>query len=153
MVRAAARDDERVGHQVEVALDQIAAYGRQRVERTLLRTIDRARSPGLVVSQKCGPRILARPQKDRVGVLGRLLRQRNAAHVGGSTDAEIETWELPLATVAAEVVLARREGAKTLAQSFADVWDALSAESAPEIVIEYRSESWSGPSRLNVKKK
>jgi recombinational DNA repair ATPase RecF len=42
--------------------------------------------------------------------------------------------------------MARHDGARVLAQSFADVWDALSVESSPEIVIEYRSEPWNSPS-------
>jgi len=75
----------------------------------------------------------------------RLLRQRNAALVSASADAEMEAWEEPLAAVAAEVVFARHEGAGILAQSFADVWDALSVKNSPEIVIEYRSEPWNSP--------
>ena len=75
-----------------------------------------------------------------------LLRQRNAALVGGSTDAELEAWEGPLAAAAAAVVVGRNEGTRKLAQSFADMWDAFSIETSPEIVIEYRSEPWNEPS-------
>jgi DNA replication and repair protein RecF len=76
----------------------------------------------------------------------RLLRQRNAALGSPSSDAEMAAWEEPLATTAAEIVSARHEGTGVLAQSFADVWDALSVTSSPEIVIEYRSEPWNNPS-------
>jgi DNA replication and repair protein RecF len=76
---------------------------------------------------------------DLVRSYRRLLRQRNAALVGGASDTEIEAWEEPLAAAAAEIVSARQDAVSVLAQSFTDVWNALSIASAPEIVIEYRS--------------
>jgi DNA replication and repair protein RecF len=82
---------------------------------------------------------------DLVRTYRRLLRQRNAALVSGSADADIEVWEEPLAAAAARVVSARHEGADVLAQSFTDVWYTLSAETSPEIAIEYRSEPWNSP--------
>jgi DNA replication and repair protein RecF len=88
---------------------------------------------------------------DLVRSYRRLLRQRNAALVRASSDAEIAAWEEPLAAAAAETVSARYEGAGVLAQSFADVWDALSVGSPPEIVIEYRSEPWNSPAEGSKK--
>jgi DNA replication and repair protein RecF len=82
---------------------------------------------------------------DLVRSYRRLLRQRNAALVSGSSEAEVEAWEELLAAAASELVLARHDGAGVVAQSFANVWNALSVESAPEIVIEYRSEPWNRP--------
>ena len=90
--------------------------------------------------------LLRPPYIDLIRSYRRLLRQRNAALVSGSTDPEIEAWEVPLATAAAEVVSARFHGAIDLAQSFTDVWDALSIETSPQIDIEYRSEPWNNPS-------
>jgi DNA replication and repair protein RecF len=75
----------------------------------------------------------------------RLLRQRNAALVGGSSDAEIEAWEKPLAAAAAELVSARQNGTEVLAESFVEAWKSLSVETSPEIVIEYRSGPGGGP--------
>jgi DNA replication and repair protein RecF len=77
---------------------------------------------------------------DQLRTYRRLLRQRNAALVGGSTDAEIEAWEIPLAATAAEVVEARLKGAAILAERFAEEWKELSAEGSPPVTIEYRSE-------------
>jgi len=82
---------------------------------------------------------------DLVRTYRRVLRQRNAALVGGSTDAEIAAWEEPLAAAAGALVAARDDGAGVLAQSFADAWDALSVETSPKIVIAYRSEPWNSP--------
>jgi DNA replication and repair protein RecF len=72
----------------------------------------------------------------------RLLRQRNAALVGGATDAEIAAWETPLAAAAAGVVGARREGTRALAERFADVRQELTAKDSVEVTLEYRTESW-----------
>ena len=74
-----------------------------------------------------------------------MLRQRNAALVGGSSPAEIEAWEQPLAAEAAELIQAREMGARILAQNFADAWAALSVEASPTVTVEYRSEPWIDP--------
>jgi DNA replication and repair protein RecF len=76
----------------------------------------------------------------------RLLRQRNAALVGGASDAEIEAWEQPLATAAAEIIRAREMGAQMLARNFAEAWATLSAEASPPVTVEYRSEQGINPS-------
>jgi DNA replication and repair protein RecF len=90
--------------------------------------------------------LLRPPYIDLARGYRRLLRQRNAALVSGSTDAEIEAWEQPLAVAAAEVVEARQKGAEILAENFAEAWSALSVEASPEVAIGYRSEPWFGPS-------
>jgi DNA replication and repair protein RecF len=76
----------------------------------------------------------------------RLLRQRNAALVGGSRDAEIEAWERPLAAAAAEIIRAREAGAQILAQNFAEAWKTLSPEASPPVTVEYRPDTWIHPS-------
>ncbi len=76
----------------------------------------------------------------------RLLRQRNAALVGHSSDAEIEAWEAPLSAAAAAVIEARERGTEILAERFSEEWQELSRGDQTKITIEYRSEAWSGPS-------
>ena len=76
----------------------------------------------------------------------RLLRQRNAALVSQSSDAEIEAWEAPLAAMAAAVTEARESGAEILAERFAEARRELSRGDQTKITIEYRSEAWSKPS-------
>ena len=83
---------------------------------------------------------------DQLRSYRRLLRQRNAALVGRSSDAEIEAWEAPLATAAAAVIEAREKGAAILAERFEEVWKELSRGDLSKITIEYRSEAWSRPS-------
>jgi len=83
---------------------------------------------------------------DQLRSYRRLLRQRNAALVGQSTDAEIEAWEAPLATAAAAVIEARENGARILAERFEEEWWGLSRGDRTKIAIEYRSEAWSRPS-------
>jgi DNA replication and repair protein RecF len=73
------------------------------------------------------------------------LRQRNAALVGRSSDAEIEAWEAPLAAAAAAVIEAREKGAIVLAERFAEAWKELSYEDIQKISITYRSEPWRTP--------
>ncbi len=75
-VRAAARHDERVGHQVEPALDEVASRRRHALEGALVRPVDAARAAGAVVGQKSGPGVLAGAQEHRVGVLHRLVGER-----------------------------------------------------------------------------
>ena len=76
-VRAAARDDDRVRHQVAVALDQVAAdaAARRRACAAARRTAAVA-SPRRKSSRKLGPRVLAGPEEDGVGVPRGLVRQR-----------------------------------------------------------------------------
>jgi DNA replication and repair protein RecF len=74
-----------------------------------------------------------------------LIRQRNAALVGGADDSEIEAWEEPLAGAAAAVVAARQKGSLALAESFAEVWQTMSGKSSPQVTLEYRTEAWKSP--------
>jgi len=89
---------------------------------------------------------------DQIRAYRRLLRQRNAALVGQSSDAEIEAWEAPLAAAAAAVIAAREQGAASLAERFAEEWKGLSGGASMEITVEYRSEPWSrssdGPKKV-----
>jgi DNA replication and repair protein RecF len=80
---------------------------------------------------------------DQLRTYRRVLRQRNAALVGRSSDAEIEAWEAPLAAAAAAVIEAREKGAASLAERFKEEWKRLSPGDETEITIEYRSEPWS----------
>src|SRR5258706_2267398 len=67
MLRAAARDHDRVRHEVPSALDQIAAYRRQAIERAVRRRSIHARgTPGAEIRQERGERLLRRPETDRV---------------------------------------------------------------------------------------
>jgi len=75
-----------------------------------------------------------------------LLRQRNAALGGQSSDAEIEAWEAPLAAAAAAVIEARENAAAILAERFAEELKELSRGDLTKIAIEYRSEAWRRPS-------
>jgi DNA replication and repair protein RecF len=83
---------------------------------------------------------------DQLRSYRRLLRQRNAALGGRSTDAEIEAWEAPLAAAAAAVIEARENATAILAERFAEEWKELSRGDLTKIAIEYRSEAWSRPS-------
>jgi DNA replication and repair protein RecF len=83
---------------------------------------------------------------DQLRSYRRLLRQRNAALVGQSSDAEIEAWEAPLAAAAAAVIEARKTATAILAARFAEEWKELSRGDLTKIDIEYRSEAWSRPS-------
>jgi len=83
---------------------------------------------------------------DQLRSYRRLLRQRNAALVGQSSDAEIEAWEAPLAAAAAAVIEARKTATAILAAWFAEEWKELSRGDLTKIDIEYRSEAWSRPS-------
>jgi DNA replication and repair protein RecF len=89
---------------------------------------------------------------DQLRSYRRLLRQRNAALVGRSSDAEIEAWEAPLAAAAAAVIEGREKGAESLAARFAEEWKALSPGDETEITIEYRREPWNrqsdGPKKV-----
>ncbi|MCW8984052.1 MAG: hypothetical protein OQK55_01815, partial [Thermoanaerobaculales bacterium] len=79
---------------------------------------------------------------DQLRSYRRLLRQRNAALVGRSSDAEVEAWEAPLAAAAAAVIEGREKGVVSLAARFAEEWKALSPGDETEITIEYRREPW-----------
>jgi DNA replication and repair protein RecF len=83
---------------------------------------------------------------DQLRSYRRLLRQRNAALVGQTTDAEIEAWETPLAAAAAAIIEARQTGTAILAERFQEVWRELSPGSRTRISMDYRSEAWSRPS-------
>ncbi len=76
-VRAAARDDDRVGHEVEVALDQIAADGRHADQRARSPTDSGGRGrPARKSRRNRGPGVLAGSEEDRVGVRRGLVGQR-----------------------------------------------------------------------------
>jgi DNA replication and repair protein RecF len=82
---------------------------------------------------------------DQARTYRRLLRQRNAALVGGSSNAEIEAWEQPLAAAAAGIVEARNMGAQILGRNFSHAWQSLSGKASPPVTVEYRSEPWLSP--------
>ena len=91
---------------------------------------------------------------EELRVYRRTLRQRNAALVGGSSDADVEVWETPLAAAAATVVTARHQSATALSELFLEVFEALSPGESPTITVEYRSEPWNtpfeGPERVEL---
>ena len=74
-VRAAAAHDQRVRHQVPLALDEVAAGRRQAGQRPLGRAVQRLGAAGAEVREERRPGVLARPAEHAVGVPGRLLRQ------------------------------------------------------------------------------
>ena len=82
---------------------------------------------------------------DQLRSYRRVIRQRNAALVGGADEAEIKAWEEPLAVAAAAIVEARQLGAIALAETFAEVWQSMSGESSLQVAVEYRSETWKCP--------
>jgi DNA replication and repair protein RecF len=95
--------------------------------------------------------LLKPPHLDQLRTYRRLLRQRNAALVRHSSDAEIEAWETPLAAAAAAIIEARETGAAILAERFEEVWKEMSPGDQTKIAIDYRSEAWSRPSEGSKK--
>src|SRR5688572_11568987 len=74
-VRTSARDNDRIRHEVKMALDQIAANLRQAVERADRRTIELAGPPRAKVLKESRPCVFARTQEDGVGMPGGLFGQ------------------------------------------------------------------------------
>ncbi len=68
MVRAAPRNHERVGRQVEMALDQVAAGFGQAGQGALPGTVHPARAAGPQVREKSRPGVVTRPEEDGVGM-------------------------------------------------------------------------------------
>src|SRR5690606_1919817 len=68
-VRAAAGDDDGVGHQVEVAFDQITTYGRQLLQGALLGTVKGLWLTTAKIGQELGPGVFAGAQENGVGML------------------------------------------------------------------------------------
>src|SRR5689334_8822874 len=67
VLRAAARDDERVGNQIAPPLDEIAPDRREAIERAARgRSIHGRRMAGTQVREEQGEGLLTRPEKDRV---------------------------------------------------------------------------------------
>lgn len=75
-VRAAARDHDRVRHEIAPAVDQVAPDRGQPRERPLGRLVPGGRAPGAQVRQEARPDVLPGPAEDRVRVPGGLVRQR-----------------------------------------------------------------------------
>ena len=74
-VRAAAAHDQGVGHEIPVALDEVAPRRRQPGERPFRGAVQRPGPAGAEVGEKRRPGVLARPAEHAVGVPGGLLRQ------------------------------------------------------------------------------
>ena len=75
-MRAAARDDDRVRHEIEMPLDQIAPDRRKAGQRPERRSIHALRAAAPEIGEELRPGVLAGAEEDRVGVRGRLVRQR-----------------------------------------------------------------------------
>jgi hypothetical protein len=74
--RASASDDDRVRNEIEAPLDQIAADGRNLIQRSAGgRLIHAARMTAAEVLEKLRERLLTRAEEDGVRVMGRLLRE------------------------------------------------------------------------------
>src|SRR4029453_10351987 len=75
-VRAAARNDDRVGNQIDASLDQIPSDGWQASQRSYLRAIDTPGPAAAEISEEARPRPLAGADEDRVCVRGCFVGQR-----------------------------------------------------------------------------
>ena len=76
MVRAAARDDDRVRHQVSMPLNQVPPYRRKAFQCPHRRFIPASWRSGRQVAQELREDMLTRPEKDGVGVRRCFIRQR-----------------------------------------------------------------------------
>jgi hypothetical protein len=77
MLRAAARHDDGVGDEIAAALNEIAADGRDAVQRPARgRSVDLPGPAGAEVGEELREGLLARTEKDRISVRRRLVRQR-----------------------------------------------------------------------------
>ncbi len=76
VVRAAARDHDRVRYQVPVPLDQVPPDRREADQRAVARDVARACLTAPEIIEEHRPGVLAWPEEDRVGVRGGLVRQR-----------------------------------------------------------------------------
>src|SRR4051812_6022861 len=68
-MRAPTRHDDGVRDQIEMAFDQVTPDGWDAGERSDLRLIKATRPAGFEIHKEVRPRILARAEKNRVGVL------------------------------------------------------------------------------------
>src|SRR6185295_3747481 len=75
-VRTSARHHDRVRHQIEMALDQVASDRRRSRQCSYRRTIYPQGAASLIIIQEDRPRVFTRTQENRVCVARRLLRQR-----------------------------------------------------------------------------
>ena len=74
MLWAAARDYDRIGHKVAIALDQVASDRWQAVDRPAVgRDVARLRLAGAKVRQETGEGLLAGADEDRVGMGSRFI--------------------------------------------------------------------------------
>src|SRR5689334_13694562 len=101
-MRTAARDDDRVGNEVEMPLDEIAADTRKTSQSAGRGAIETIRTPGAKIGQKRRPDVLARTKKYRVSVSGGLLRQ------GGDVQSAKRDVDTPVAIVIGDLVGAPR---------------------------------------------
>src|SRR5207249_11380340 len=75
-VWAAARDDDRVRHQVQMPLDQVAPDGRKRRERPLVRNVSEGWRSSPQVIEELRPGVLAGSYEDMVGMRRGFVGQR-----------------------------------------------------------------------------
>src|SRR5437899_7801229 len=73
-MRAAARDDDRVGNQIQVPLYQVAANRRKRRQGSVARHVARQRPSSTYIVEELRPRVLARSHEDVAGVCRGLSR-------------------------------------------------------------------------------
>src|SRR2546423_9329846 len=76
-MRAATRNHDRVGNKAEMAFDSVAPDSGNTKQRTYLRFVDLCRMPLPIITQKSRPDILARSQKNGIGMTCSLVRQRS----------------------------------------------------------------------------
>src|SRR3990172_358799 len=74
-MRAAARDDDRIRHQVQVPFNQITADGRHHSQRPDRGAVNLLWKSSPEISQESRPGIFSGTDEDRIGVLSRLFRQ------------------------------------------------------------------------------
>src|SRR6187549_2236317 len=76
MLRTAAADDDRIGNEIEMAIDQVAANGRHALQRSIRRRHVTAIGPaGAEIIQKLRKRLFPRAEEDDVGMPRRLIGQ------------------------------------------------------------------------------
>ena len=75
-VRAAARHHDGVRHEIEAAFDEVAPDWRDARQRTHARLIDAPGAASPKIGEERGPGVLARSEKDRIGVPRRFFGQR-----------------------------------------------------------------------------
>lgn len=101
MLRTTARDDDRIGHEIALALDQVAADRRQALDRAAAgRDVARLRAPRAEVIEEARECLLAGADEDGVGVARRFL-----GHGGDVQPAECDEAAL------GAIVIGQRIGA------------------------------------------